>query len=182
MWLFLIVVLCFFLLWMWWGAADRYKHVMCRYGTLIRQFHKFECGDATDNLFIKYGGLATIQTVVDSAVTNLLAEESLASVFAVVGTDGHRSGPQLKACLDLQFSSMFGAPFVYPGKTFTRGSIVDARTMKASHQHLTITRDQFNTFVSVLAKTLLDAGVSQTDLDILGPQLNAMVDDIVTVV
>lgn len=154
--------------------------LMCEKKVLIK-YVKFEEGDAASNLFIKYGGLQTVQAVVDSAVTNLLAEESLASVFSVVGTPNHRSGDALKACLDLQFQSLLGGPLLYPGKTFTRGVIVDARTMKASHRHLTITKEQFNTFVAVLIKTLLDAGVTQTDVDELAPTLNGMVCDIVTV-
>lgn len=175
MWYFLllvilIVILCFRMSSM---GKDCYK--------LVRQYIAFETGTADNNLFIKYGGLETIQAVVDSAVTNLLNEPSLAPVFSVVGQPNHRTGAQLKACLDLHFTYLLGGPVIYPSRTFTRGAIVDARTMRDSHKHLTITQDQFNTFVNVLVKTLTDAGVAQADINMLAPGLVDMAKDIVTV-
>lgn len=159
----------------------KYNKCLYNYWHLIHNFEKFEKEDASQNLFIKYGALQTIQAVVDAAVTNLLNEPSLAPVFAVVNQPGHRSGVALKACLDLQFAALFGGPFVYPSKTFTRGVVVDARSMKASHCHLNITQDQFNTFVNVLVETLLDAGVTQDDVNMLAPALKNMAKDIVNV-
>lgn len=152
-----------------------------RYGELICHFEKFEHGNASDNLFIKYGGLATVETVVDTAVTNLLADPTLAPVFSVVGTPNHRSGAQLKSLLDLQISTLLGGPFVYPARSFTRGVIVDGRSMKASHASLTITTAQFNTFVNILAGTLIQCGVAQADVNAIAPKLQSMVRDIVTV-
>jgi hypothetical protein len=146
---------------------------------IVRAHLRFQNSKTT--LFEKYGGLQTIMAVVDLAVTNLLAEPSLAGPFAVVGQPNHRSGTQLKSCLDLQFATLFGGPFVYPSKTFTRGVCVDARNMKESHRGLKITTAQFNTFVSVLAKTLLDAGVSEADVNAVAPGLKAMLTDIVEV-
>lgn len=148
---------------------------------IVSQYENFANGNATNNLFIKYGGLQTVQAVVDKAVANLLAEPSLANVFAVVGETGHRTGSALTAALDLQFSYLFGAPFVYPGRTFTRGAIIDARNMKSSHAGLGITTAQFNTFVQILVSTLLQMGVAQSDIDQLAPGLTSMVSDIVTV-
>jgi hypothetical protein len=131
---------------------------------IVRAHLRFQNSKTT--LFEKYGGLQTIMAVVD---------------FAVVGQPNHRSGTQLKSCLDLQFATLFGGPFVYPSKTFTRGVCVDARNMKESHRGLKITTAQFNTFVSVLAKTLLDAGVSEADVNAVAPGLKAMLTDIVEV-
>lgn len=166
----LIVILCMRLSPM---SRDCYK--------LVKQYVAFETGTADNNLFIRYGGLQTIQAVVDSAVQNLLNEPSLAPVFSVVSTPGHRSGAQLKACLDLQLSALLGFYSPYPGRTFTRGVIVDARTMRDSHKHLTISQDMFNTFVNVLVKTLTDAGIAQADINMLAPGLVGMAKDIVTV-
>lgn len=182
MWLFLI--LCVFvvvLLWCLFAAYERHEHSVSKYSQLIKNYQAFETGNTTNNLFIKYGGLQTVQAVVDAAVTNLVAEPTLQSVFAVVGQPGHRSGPQLKACLDLQVSALLSGPFAYPARTFTRGAIVDARSMKASHMNLQITTAQFNTFVNILAQTLIQSGVTQADVDALAPGLEAMVGDIVTV-
>lgn len=176
---YLVLLSIIFVIFVWYMFD--HNRVMRRYGCLIRQYERFECGDSKDNLFIKYGGLQTVMTVVDTAVTNLLADASLAPVFAVVGQDGHRSGAQLKSLLDLQFTYLLGGPLLYPGRSITRGVTVDGRTMKASHAGLTITRDQFNTFNSILVNTFLQCGVSQEDVNELTPALNAMASDIITV-
>jgi len=147
---------------------------------MIKNYWRYQSSSKT--LFEKYGGLQTIQAVVDASVVNLLAEPSLSNVFAVVGQEGHRSGPQLKSCLDLQFAALFGGPFAYPAKTFTRGVTVNARTMKDSHRGLKITTAQFNSFVNILAKTLLDSGVATEDVNAVAPGLKAMLKDIVEIV
>lgn len=177
--LLLLLIICICVLYV---TNQRFSCYVRKHGSLVKAYSKYESGDASDNLFIRYGGLQTIQAVVDQAVTNLLAEESLADVFSVVGQPNHRSGVQLKACLDIQFANMFGFYTPYPSKTFTRGVTIDARSMKASHAGLKITTAQFNTFVGVLAKTLLDAGVTQEDVNTVSPALNGMITDIVTVV
>lgn len=176
--LFFLLLICISVLYV---TNQRFSCYVREHGCLVRSYQKFTGGDESNNLFIRYGGLQTVQTVVDQAVTNLLAEETLAPVFSVVGTPGHRSGVQLKACLDLYFCHLLGFYTPYPSKTFTRGVIVDARSMKASHTHLTITQEQFLLFNSVLAKTLTDAGVSASDVSQLAPKLNALMCDIVTV-
>jgi len=176
--LFFLLLICISVLYV---TNQRYQCYVREHGCLVRSYQKFEGGDASNNLFIRYGGLQTVQAVVDQAVTNLLAEETLAPVFAVIGKEGHRSGIQLKACLDLFFCRLLGFYTPYPSKTFTRGIIVDARSMKASHAHLSITQEQFLLFNSVLAKTLTDAGVSAADVSQLTPELNALMCDIVTI-
>ncbi|RYE16654.1 MAG: hypothetical protein EOP45_17110 [Sphingobacteriaceae bacterium] len=135
----------------------------------------------TTTLYETLGGSATIQVAVDNAVTALLAEPSLSNVFQVVGETGHRTGDQLKSCLDLQFSSLLGSPIPYPSKTISRGEIVKARSMAESHrkQNLGITQQQFNTFVSILAASLVKTGVPQANVDALAPTLTAMSVDIV---
>ena len=181
MWFILLLLVLIVVLWAFWHSYQQHEHFMMKYGALIRNYCHFEHGDASNNLFIKYGGLQTIQAVVDTSVTNLLKEESLADVFAVVGTENHRTGNALKACLDLFFTELFGGPVTYPGKTFTRGMIVNARSMKASHASLTITLEQFNKFNEVIAQTLVDSGVSQADVNSVAPKLNEYLCDIVTV-
>jgi truncated hemoglobin YjbI len=127
------------------------------------------------------GGADTIQKAVDNAVTALKADPTLSNVFAVVGTDGHRSDAQLKSCLDAQFSTLMGYPLPYPSKTLTRGSIVKARNMRDSHKNLNlgITQAQFDKFVSILATSLVQTGVPQSDVNALAPSLTAMASDIV---
>ena len=176
-----IVYLLFILMVVFLGLFIAEKLKSKKNAPVVDQYNKFANGDATNNLFIKYGGLQTIQAVVDSAVTNLLAEPTLSNVFAVVGESGHRTGAALKSALDLQFSYLFGSSFVYPGRTFTRGAIIDARNMKASHAGLGITQAQFTTFVNILVQTLLSAGVSQADVNALAPGLQSMVNDIAEV-
>ena len=176
--LFFLLLICISVLYV---TNQRFSCYVRENGHLVRAYHKYSAGDASNNLFIRYGGLQTVQSVVDQAVTNLLAEETLAPAFAVINTPNHRSGVQLKACLDLYFCHLLGFYTPYPSKTFTRGVILDARSMKASHAHLKITQEQFLLFNSVLAKTLTDAGVSATDVSQLTPRLNALMCDIVTV-
>lgn len=175
---YFIVVGVLFLL----TLAIAHHRSLHKYGELMKNFDDFQSGDATNNLFIKYGGLQTVQTVVDAAVTNLVADPTLAPVFSVVGTPSHRSGAQLKSLLDLQISALLGAPFVYPSKSFTRGVTVDGRTMKTSHAGLSITAAQQEKFISILASTLIQCGVSAEDVAAVAPKLNAMTKDIVTVV
>lgn len=176
--LFFLLLICISVLYV---TNQRFSSYVREHGSLVRHYQKYMCGDASDNLFIRYGGLQKVQTVVDKAVENLLAEETLAPAFSVIGTPNHRSGVELKACLDLYFCNLLGFYTPYPSKTFTRGVIVDARTMKASHAHLTISQEQFLLFNAVLAKTLTDAGVSDADVAKLTPKLNALMCDIVTV-
>jgi len=149
--------------------------------SLVDRYRSFECGTAENNLFIKYGGIQGIMGAVDVAVSNLIAEPTLANVFSVVGQPTHRSGLELKACLDLQFSSLLGFALPYPSRTFTRGISVNARNMRDSHRNigLNITTAQFNTFVNILATSLVQAGISQADVNALAPTLTAMSSDIV---
>lgn len=177
--LVLLLVICISVLYV---TNQKFSGYVRKNGRLVRHYTRFEYGDASTNLFIKYRGLQTVQDIVDQAVTNLLQEDTLKEPFSVVGTSGHRSGDALKACLDLYFAEALGAPFVYPGKTFTRGVIVNARNMRASHCHLKITQEQFLLFNSVIAKTFTEAGVEDADLAKITPKLNALMTDIVTVI
>lgn len=145
---------------------------------LVEQYNTYQ---NTTTLYETLGGADTVKIAVDNAVSALLAEPSLSNVFAVVGTSGHRTGAQLKSCLDAQFSTLLGYALPYPTKTLTRGAIVKARSMRASHKSLNlgITTAQFNTFVSILATSLVQSGVPQANVDALAPQLTAMSVDIV---
>ncbi|RYE12453.1 MAG: hypothetical protein EOP45_22830, partial [Sphingobacteriaceae bacterium] len=145
---------------------------------LVKQYNTYQ---NTTTLYETLGGGDTVRIAVDNAVTALLAEASLSNVFAVVGSSGHRSGAQLKSCLDAQFSTLLGYALPYPTKTLTRGAIVKARDMASSHrkQNLGITQQQFNTFVSILATSLVQSGVPQANVNALAPQLTAMSVDIV---
>lgn len=177
--LVLVLVICISVLYV---TNQRFACYVRKHGRLVKHYTRFESGDASTNMFIKYHGLKKVQEIVDQAVSNLLQEDALKESFSVVGNPGHRSADELKACLDLYFSEALGAPFVYPGKTFTRGVIVNARTMRASHCHLKITQEQFLLFNSVIAKTFTEAGVDDADLAKITPKLNALMTDIVTVV
>jgi hypothetical protein len=154
---------------------------------LIQQYNQYQYGDVTKNLFVKYcvkgndNPLIIIQTLVDDCATALANDPLLAPVFTVLGQPGHRSGAELKACLDLQFTALLGGPVPYPGRTFTRGVTVLARSMKDSHRSLNIDQAIFNKFVAVVAQVFLDAGVLPADVNAIAPALNGMMSDIVTV-
>lgn len=147
---------------------------------LLQSFFVFNYTKTT--LFEKYGGLQTVQKVVDDAVANLVAEPTLANVFAVIGQANHRSGIMLKSLLDSQFTALLGGPAIYPSKSFTRGVCVDGRSMKDAHRGLKITTAQQQKFISILAQTLKEDGVTDEDIAKVAPALNAMTRDIVEVV
>jgi truncated hemoglobin YjbI len=178
---FLIMVLLFVVI-LWLSHHLRKAlHFQKRHQDLVRQYENYEYADSTTNLFIKYGGLDTVRSIVDSSAAALSEDPLLAPVFGVLDTTGHRSEDELKACLDLQFTSLLGGPLPYPGRTITRGVAVHARSMLDSHKHLTISKEQFSRFVTILAGVLTNAGVTSEDLAGLATGLNAMASSIITV-
>lgn len=184
----LIIILCICLLWALFHlhqtklqlAATYQKYD--QYDSLITAYDNFQKGTASSNLFIKYGGLDAVQTIVDSIAANAGADSQLAPFFSVVGQPGHDTGAQLKSTLDHQISYLLGSPWVYPGRTFTRGVCVQGRSMKASHAGLQITNAIFDRFLTVaIVPALKSAGVSDADIAAASPALESLRQDIVTV-
>lgn len=154
---------------------------------VIESFKRFQSGNT---LFSQIGGIEVVQAVVDSAAANLTSDSMLAPFFGVVGEEGHDTGLQLKASLDLLFTTLLGGPTCYTGmgrsvtsrgRTFTRKVNFVARSMRDSHRGLDVTQAVFDRFVQVLADTLIQNGLTEEQVGALAPQLNAMAASIVTV-
>lgn len=132
---------------------------------------------STPSLYTKYGGAATIQKVVDDAVTGVLADPVVAPFFAVIGQPGHDSANRLKSCLRLQFTAVFGGPATYPGRNDQGDQCQD---MVTSHAGLAITGPVFDRFITDLTGVLAADGVSQADIATIAPTLVGLKSQIVT--
>ena len=133
-------------------------------------------GAATQTLYDKYGGAATITKVVDDAVAGVLGDCELTPYFAVVGQSGHDSAERLKSCLRLQFTALLGGPASYPG-TNDRGET--CADMRSIHTGLAIPGHVFDKFMSDLAGVLATDGVSAGDIATMAGALNGIRSDVV---
>jgi hypothetical protein len=153
------------------------------------------------NIWASLGGDATAPAVVESvvghAVTGLLADPVEAPYFAAVtGNSSHSSKlhdtpSRLTACLNLQFKSLFGGPYTYPGPVTT--SDVDpqpemCQDMVTVHKDVGTPGCVFDQFmvdlVAVLNQDLRAAGFTPTQiagvLAQVGPTLTGMKSSIVS--
>jgi len=126
-------------------------------------------------LYQKYG--TAIPTVVDDAVTGLLADCSIAPYFAVVGTTGHDSVARLKSCLRLQFTVLFGGPGTYPGVN-DEGDTCDSMT--TIHSGLQIPGDVFDKFVVDFGGVLKADGVADADITTIATAVTGLKAQIVS--
>lgn len=174
----LIIVLVICLSVMFWMNTQLTEYA--KSDDLIAANSNFQSGTPDNNLFVKYG-LAGVQAVVDNVATNALNDEQLQPFFGVLGSPNHNTGASLKATLDLQLSSLLGAGWLYPGRTFTRGVSVVGRDMATSHRGLNIPDAIFTRFLNVaVVPALQQAGVSDADIAKAAPALEAMRRSIVT--
>lgn len=122
---------------------------------------------ANQTLFEKYGGAPTIRTVVDNAVTALVADPVTAPFFAgTLATPGRPD--RLKSCLRLQFTAVFGGPATYPGRNDQGDMCAD---MVTAHRGLNISGAVFDRFIMDVAMVLRSAGVSEADVNAVAPTL-----------
>ncbi len=126
------------------------------------------------------GAPTAIAKVVDDAVAGLLADPKEAPYFAVVGQPGHDSVGRLKACLRLQFSALFGGPFVYPGNVSADGTTVTCDDMVAAHADLGIPGCVFDQFITDAAAVLKQDGVPDAYTARVAPELVGLKGDIVS--
>lgn len=98
-------------------------------------------------LYEKYGGFSTIHQIVRNFYQDILAEESLRGYFKNVSMDfliNHQTD---------FLSQLLGGPIQYQG-----------RTLREAHQHLHITRIDFDLVGRLLQENLEDAGVEAVDV------------------
>jgi len=123
---------------------------------------------ASQSLFEKYGGAATVRKLVDDAVAGLLADCNIAPYFAGLGKPGNGTAERVKSCLRLQFTAVLGGPASYPGRNDQGDMCVD---MTTAHRNLGIPGPVFDRFITDLAAVLKADGVSDADINTIAPVL-----------
>lgn len=107
---------------------------------------------------------AAVQGLVTAAVNGLLADPVIAPYFAAVTTNtshssaAHDTAARLEACLTLQFESLLGGPYTYPGPVGVAGD-TDAQPemcqdMTAAHSDVGVPGCVFDQFMVDLVGVL----------------------------
>lgn len=99
------------------------------------------------SLYAKYGGFATVSSIVHTFYDRVLATPSLVPYFDAIDT---------VALIDHQtklFCMLLGGPAAYSG-----------RELRAAHASVSISSADFDLVAEVLEDTLLDAGMSDDDV------------------
>ncbi len=103
------------------------------------------------SLFEKLGGEAAVEAAVDIFYRNILADDRINHYF--VGIDMARQRAKQKAFLTVAF----GGPNHYTGKS-----------LRAAHQHLNLSEDDFNAVAENLVSALNELSVQESHIsDIL---------------
>src|SRR5437762_642099 len=114
-------------------------------------------------IFDSIGGVSAVRAAVDDFYARVLANPSLAPVFAGVDLD------RLKTHQRAFMAAALGGPQLYAG-----------RDMAAAHAALAITDAQFDAVVGHLVAALTALGVSQDTIGAIGAALLPLRADIVT--
>lgn len=138
-------------------------------GSPVRQFP--QNASLWEGLGGDAGAPKAVAKVVDDAVSGLLADPKEAPYFAVVGQPGHDSVARLKACLNLQFSAVFGGPYSYPGPVQADGTTLTCDDMATAHADLGIPGCVFDQFVTDLAAVLKADGVPDSYTAVVAPTI-----------
>lgn len=119
-------------------------------------------------LYVRLGGKAAIQGVVDKFVENVLGDPTIQPFFAVTANEPGRAEKLKKHLVD-QVCQVSGGPCTYTG-----------RDMKTTHTNMGITDSQFDALVSALVKALDHYKVGSKEKDdllaILAPLRTAIVE------
>jgi hypothetical protein len=127
------------------------------------------------------GAPVAVKTVIGDAVTGLLSDPVTAPYFAGVASNMSNSSAandtaaRLEACLNLQFNSLLGGPYSYPGPVMVSGDI-DAqpemcRDMTPAHKDVGVPGCVFDEFMVDLVATL-KADLSAADFAALTSTTN----------
>ena len=130
--------------------------------------------DSGTTLYQRLGGNTGIRAAVDAIVAEELKDAQIAAFFGNLGTPGHPTADQLKACLTDQLASVAGGAEVYPT---TKDGFM-CRDMKTAHAGLNISGEVFDKFVTIAAGVLKSAGVADDDITVIGGVLNGTKADI----
>ena len=102
------------------------------------------------NLFEKYGGFATVSTIVRAFYKDVVASPNLQSYFENVN---------MERLIDHQtkfISHVLGGPAEYTG-----------RTLQSSHHSLKITNAHFDEVAEILQDVLEDVGMEDADIEVV---------------
>lgn len=119
----------------------------------------------SQSLYKRLGGYDALATVTDDFIQGLATDKQLSRFFIGVSNDSKKRIRQL--VLD-QLCAATGGPCIYIG-----------RSMRASHEGLGITEDDWNIAVKLLAQTLDKFKVPKTEKDDLFKILGTLKSDIV---
>jgi hemoglobin len=122
-------------------------------------------GQEAASLYKRLGGYDALAAVTDDFVGRLVSDKQLTRFFNGVSTDSRKRIRQL--VLD-QLCAATGGPCIYIG-----------RTMKASHEGLGITEDDWKIAVKLLTETLDKFKVPKAEQDELAKLLSTLKPDIV---
>ena len=113
-------------------------------------------------LYEKYGGFATIHSIVQNFYDDVLEDDLLRPYFHNVSMKG-----LIRHQTDF-LSQLLGGPTKY-----------DGRTLKESHKHLNITDEAFGRVAVILQENLEDVGVEEADVKTIMGIVASAKDDIV---
>jgi hemoglobin len=119
----------------------------------------------SSSLYKRLGGYDALAAVTDDFVGRLVSDKHLTRFFNGVSTDSRKRIRQL--VLD-QLCAATGGPCIYIG-----------RSMRASHEGLGITEDDWNLAVKLLGQTLEKFKVPKAEQEELGKLLGTLRPDIV---
>ena len=119
----------------------------------------------SQSLYKRLGGYDALAAVTDDFVGRLVGDKQLTRFFNGVSTDSRKRIRQL--VLD-QLCAATGGPCIYIG-----------RSMRASHEGLGITEDDWNISVKLFGKTLDKFKVPKAEQEELGKLLGTLKPDIV---
>ncbi len=121
-------------------------------------------------LYQRLGEEAGIASAVDAIVAAEVMDPEIAAFFAPNTEPGAVPNvAQIQECLVAQLGAAAGGPQTYP--TTVSGGYT-CRDMASSHEGLGISGDVFDKFVMIAAGVLIDAGVAQADVEVVGSVLN----------
>lgn len=135
-------------------------------------------GGAATTLYERLGGYNNIEKVVGKIVAAEVQDPDIASFFgpAELIPSHEPQVAQILECLTIQVSAVAGGPYSYPAKT---SDGYQCRSMAAAHAELHIGSGTFDNFITIAAGVLVDEGVAQSDIAIIGDALVGTKDAIV---
>lgn len=123
---------------------------------------------------------AAISKVVDGTVSELLMDPKEAPYFVNIGEPGHDTVGRLRAYLNLQFKTLFGGPFSYPGQAAADDITVMCDDMVTAHSDVDIPGCVFDQFITDVAAVMKTGGAPDGYISRVAPVLTGLKSTIVS--